>query len=206
MGQILTLQQKQKEAAPHFDRAIELRGDFPEALIAAGKLRNEARQYDEAAKLLERAVKLQPRSEAAHYNLMMAYRNAGRDADAQREKAELEKLQKPPEGEFSDFLKRLGDKSCGEGSGQVKKLVAILCLAASGAPPEFRNVARQSGLIATYFRTAETSPRNTSSRPPAAVSHSSTTTMTGCPIFSSCRVPAGRTACITTRDRASFAT
>ncbi len=40
----------------------------------------------------------------------MAYRNAGRPVDAQREKAEIEKLQKPPEGEFTDFLKRLGDK------------------------------------------------------------------------------------------------
>jgi hypothetical protein len=41
---------------------------------------------------------------------MMAYRNAGRTADAQREKAELDKLQKSPEGEFTDFLKRLGEK------------------------------------------------------------------------------------------------
>jgi hypothetical protein len=54
-------------------------------------------------------VKLQPRSEVARYNLMVAYRNAGRTADAQKAKAELDKLQKPPEGEFADFLKRLGE-------------------------------------------------------------------------------------------------
>ena len=60
--------------------------------------------------MLERAIKIQPRNETAHYNLMLAYRNAGRAADAQREKTEIEKLQKPPEGEFTDFLKRLGDK------------------------------------------------------------------------------------------------
>jgi hypothetical protein len=42
---------------------------------------------------------------------MIAYRNAGRTADAQREKAELDKLQRPPEGEFTDFLKRLGEKA-----------------------------------------------------------------------------------------------
>ena len=64
-----------------------------------------------SAQLFERAVKLQPHSEAAHYNLMMAYRNAGRAADAAREKVELEKLQRPPEGEFTDFLKRLGEKA-----------------------------------------------------------------------------------------------
>ena len=89
---------------------MALRPDFPEALIAVAKLRRDARRYPEAIALLERAVKLQPRNETAHYGLMMAYRNAGRDADAQREKAELDRLQKPPEGEFTDFLKRLDKK------------------------------------------------------------------------------------------------
>jgi len=110
VAQILTAAQKKPEAAAHFERAAELRPDFPEALIAVAKLRSEAKRYADAIALLERAVKLQPRNETAHYNLMMAYRNAGRAADAQREKAELDKLQKPPEGEFTDFLKRLGDK------------------------------------------------------------------------------------------------
>ena len=110
VAQILTAQQKKSEAAAHFERAAELRPDFPEALIAVAKLRADAKRYPVAIALLERAVKLQPRNETAHYNLMMVYRNAGRATDAQREKAELDKLQKPPEGEFTDFLKRLGDK------------------------------------------------------------------------------------------------
>ena len=110
VGQILTAEQKKVEAAAHLERAAELRPDFPEALIAVAKLRSDAKRYPDAIAILERAVKLQPRNETAHYNLMMAYRNAGRAADAQREKAELDRLQKPPEGEFSDFLKRLGEK------------------------------------------------------------------------------------------------
>jgi tetratricopeptide (TPR) repeat protein len=110
VGQVLTAQQKKTEAAARFERAAELRPDFPEALIAVAKLRSEAKRYPDAIALLERAIKLQPRNETAHYNLMMAYRNAGRAADAQREKTELDKLQKPPEGEFTDFLRRLGDK------------------------------------------------------------------------------------------------
>jgi len=110
VGQILAAGQKKPEAAAHFERAAELRPDFPEALIAVAKLRADARRYSDAIALLERTLKLQPRNETAHYNLMMVYRNAGRAADAQREKAELDKLQKPPEGEFTDFLKRLGDK------------------------------------------------------------------------------------------------
>ena len=110
IAQILVTEQKKADAATHFERAAELRPDFPEALIAVAKLRSDAKRYPEAVALLERAVKLQPRNESAHYNLMLAYRNAGRAEDAQREKAELDKLQKPPEGEFTDFLKRLGDK------------------------------------------------------------------------------------------------
>jgi tetratricopeptide (TPR) repeat protein len=109
VAQILAAQQKESEAEAHLERAAELRPDFPEALIALAKLRSEARRFAEAIALLEQAVKLQPRSETAHYNLMMAYRDAGRTDDAQREKAELDKLQKPPEGEFTEFLKRLGD-------------------------------------------------------------------------------------------------
>ncbi len=110
VGQILQAQTKKAEAAAHFERAAALRPDFPEALIAVAKLRSDDKRYADAAALLERAVKLQPRNESAHYNLMLAYRNAGRAADAAREKAELDRLQKPPEGEFTDFLKRLGDK------------------------------------------------------------------------------------------------
>jgi tetratricopeptide (TPR) repeat protein len=110
VAQILATEQKKPEAAAHFERAAELRPDFPEALIAVAKLRSDAKRYAEAAALLERAIKIQPRNETAHYNLMLAYRNAGRTADAQREKSELDRLQKPPEGEFTDFLKKLGDK------------------------------------------------------------------------------------------------
>jgi len=110
VAQILQAQQKKAEAAVRFERAASLRPDFPEALIAVAKLRSDEKRYSDAVALLERAIKLQPRNETAHYNLMLAYRAAGRTADAQREKQELDKLQKPPDGEFTDFLKRLGDK------------------------------------------------------------------------------------------------
>ena len=107
---ILVAQQKKAEASGHFERALTLRPDFPEALIAVAKLRSDAKRYAEAIPLLERAVRLQPRSEGAHYALMMAYRNGGRTDDAAREKAELEKIQSSPEGEFTDFLRKLNDK------------------------------------------------------------------------------------------------
>ena len=110
VAQILITRQNPTEAAPRLQRALELKPDFSEALIALGKLRLDDRKNDEAISLLQRAVRLVPASESARYSLMMAYRNAGRMDEARREKAELDKLQKVPEGEFSEFLKKLGEK------------------------------------------------------------------------------------------------
>jgi tetratricopeptide (TPR) repeat protein len=111
VAQVLLAEQEPLEAAASLARALEITPNFPEALVALGKLRLEEKKYGEAAGLLQRAVRLAPQSEAAHYNLMMAYRNSGKMAEAVREKEELDKLQKTPEGEFTDFLKRLGEKS-----------------------------------------------------------------------------------------------
>jgi tetratricopeptide (TPR) repeat protein len=110
VAQVLLAQQQPQQAGPRLSRALEINPDFAEALVALGKLRLEQQKNDEAIPLLQRAVKLAPRSEAAHYSLMMAYRNAGNMAEARREKAELDKLQKTPEGEFTEFLKKIGEK------------------------------------------------------------------------------------------------
>ena len=111
IGQILLAGGQQAEAVKHFESAAALNPEFPEALQAVAKGRMDARQYADAAALLEKVVRLQPRNESAHYSLMMAYRDAGRAADAAREQAELDKLRQAPEGEFTDFLKRLGEKA-----------------------------------------------------------------------------------------------
>lgn len=110
IGQILVAQQKREEAAARYAKASQLDPEFVEALVALGKIRTEQKQHDVAIGLLQRAVAKAPRSEAAHYNLMLAYRNAGRTAEARKQKEELDKLQKPPEGEFTEFLKKLGEK------------------------------------------------------------------------------------------------
>lgn len=107
VGTILLARQRSAEAGPHFEKAAALAPDFPEALIALGKLRAEAKRMPEAIELLERAVKLAPQMESARYALMLAYRNSGRADDARRQAAEIEKLRKPPEGEFTEFLKKL---------------------------------------------------------------------------------------------------
>ena len=110
VGQILIVQGKRDSGVVHLERALELRPDFVEAIVAVGKARLEEKRYPDAIAMLSRAVKLQPASETAHYSLMMAYRNSGDLEAAKREKAVLDQLQKPPEGEFTEFLKKLGDK------------------------------------------------------------------------------------------------
>ena len=110
IGQICLNEQKSAEAADRFEKALAIAPNFAEALVALAKLRLAAKQNAEAVALLERAVKSQPSMEAAHYNLMLAYRESGKSKDAQREKQVLDRLQRPPEGEFTDFLKKIGDK------------------------------------------------------------------------------------------------
>lgn len=111
VGQILLATQQVVEATRRFERAAALSPTFPEALQALAKLRLEAKQYGEAVALLEKVVRLQPGNESAHYSLMLAYRDLGRASDAAREQAELDKLRESPQGEFTDFLKRLGEKA-----------------------------------------------------------------------------------------------
>lgn len=110
IAQIDLAEERGAVAALRFEQALAIDPTFPEALIGLGKLRVAEKRNDEAIRLLTRAGELQPKSEAVHYNLMLAYRNAGRTEDARREKALLDAIQKPPEGEFSDFLKKLGEK------------------------------------------------------------------------------------------------
>lgn len=109
VGQILQVLGRPSEALLHIERAVSLDSEFPEALVGLAKERSRLEQYDEAIALLERALALHPASEPAHYSLMLAYRNAGRREDAQRVQRALEELQAPSEGEFSDFLKRIGE-------------------------------------------------------------------------------------------------
>jgi tetratricopeptide (TPR) repeat protein len=111
IGQISLAEQNTASAAARFERAVSLNPDFAEALVALAKTKSDAKKYAEAIPLLERAAKLQPNSESAHYSLMLAYRNLGRMVDAEHEKSVLDQLQRPPEGEFTDFLKRLGEKA-----------------------------------------------------------------------------------------------
>jgi tetratricopeptide (TPR) repeat protein len=111
LGQIAQVEGQAGQAAAYFENALKFSPDFAEGLVALGKLQQQAKRYDQAIPLLRRAVSLQPANEAAHYALMLAYRDSGQSDKAREEKAELDRLQKPPEGEFTDFLKKLGGQA-----------------------------------------------------------------------------------------------
>src|SRR5580704_13009279 len=111
VGQILLTSQQPAEALLRFEHAVAITPDFPEALQALAKVRLDTKQYPDAIRLLENVVRLQPANESAHYSLMLAYRNSGRPGDATREQAALDKLRESPQGEFTDFLKKLGEKA-----------------------------------------------------------------------------------------------
>jgi len=110
LGAIAQAQTREDDARQHFSRALELSPDFADALVALGKIESRMKQFNQAIGHLERATALQPANENAHYALMMAYRDAGQTAKAKAEKATLDKLQRPAEGEFTEFLKKLGEK------------------------------------------------------------------------------------------------
>jgi tetratricopeptide (TPR) repeat protein len=110
LGEIAQTQGDIAQAKSHFEHALALSPNFAQALIAVGKIHAQQKQYDKAISVLTRATALQPGSEAAHYALLTTYRNAGQMDKAKEEKAILDRLQNPPEGEFSDFLKKLGEK------------------------------------------------------------------------------------------------
>lgn len=110
LGQIAEVQGKADEAQNRFERALVFSPNFAEAMVALGKLDTQRKDYVHAIPLLVRATKIEPDNEPAHYALLTAYRNNGQMDEARAEKAVLDRLQKPPEGEFSQFLNKLGEK------------------------------------------------------------------------------------------------
>jgi tetratricopeptide (TPR) repeat protein len=110
LGQIAQTQGNPADAELHFERAVSLSPTFVQALIALGKIHLQNKRYTEAVSALTRATQVQPGNETAHYALLTTYRNSGQMDRAEAEKAILDRLQKAPQGEFSDFLKRLGEK------------------------------------------------------------------------------------------------
>lgn len=110
LAQIARVQGKPDAYKQRLQNAVDRSPKFTQALVALGRLYAQEKNYPQAIDLLSRATHIQPDNEAAHYALLTAYRDSGDVENAKREKAALDRLQKPPEGEFTNFLKKLGEK------------------------------------------------------------------------------------------------
>jgi Tfp pilus assembly protein PilF len=91
LGDLAALRGDQKPAAEHYERALKLQPDDPEAIIGVAKSWMTASQAEKALPLLERAVKLDSTNAVAHFRLSTLYRKMGRGGDADRELAEYQK-------------------------------------------------------------------------------------------------------------------
>ena len=85
LGELARQAQQWDEAAKHFSRAATLDSGFADAFLGLGTTLISQRKFVEAVTPLEKAVRLEPRNPAAHYNLAMAYSRAGRKQEADRE-------------------------------------------------------------------------------------------------------------------------
>lgn len=92
LGEIYWNRYQYEDALKHFTRALELRSNFVDALIAVGKVMISQGLPEKALYYLREAERLDPENEVAHYRLAQAYRKLGRHQDAHAEIALFEKL------------------------------------------------------------------------------------------------------------------
>jgi tetratricopeptide (TPR) repeat protein len=85
MGDAYTRVEKWNEAEKALKQAIWLNPDFSAPYILLGKVEMKKGNTELAAGFLERAVKMDPNNYSAHYLLGSAYKELGRQQDADRE-------------------------------------------------------------------------------------------------------------------------
>jgi tetratricopeptide (TPR) repeat protein len=92
LGEIYWGKYEYEEALNHFTRAVELRPNFVDALIALGKVLISKGQSEKALVYLGEALRTDPENEVAHYRLAQAYRKLGKTKQAEDELAMFRKL------------------------------------------------------------------------------------------------------------------
>jgi tetratricopeptide (TPR) repeat protein len=91
LGDLAAMKGDMKGAYEHYERAVRLQPNDPEANIGLAKTLMSMNQPQKAEPLLEHAVQLDPTSAVAHFRLSTVYRQAGRTAEAKRELEEYQK-------------------------------------------------------------------------------------------------------------------
>lgn len=107
LGQIAWTKHDRDAAFEQFERASELNPELVEAFVGVAKVFLEKKEPQKAIPILETAVRRAPNNEAARYEMMIAYRDAGRIEDAKRAQEELEKIREgEQEAAFGGLKKR----------------------------------------------------------------------------------------------------
>ena len=79
-------------AQPLLERAIELKPDFADAHLELGNLHVAQRENEKAVAEFSEVVRINPRSEMAHYRLGQTYRNLNQLDRAEKELAQYTEL------------------------------------------------------------------------------------------------------------------
>lgn len=91
----LALQSRQfDEAIARLRKATQLNPDFGDAYLGLGVSLSAEKKYTEAIAPLEMAVKLEPANPATYYTLGTAYARTGRKAEAEREFAKQQAIER----------------------------------------------------------------------------------------------------------------
>ena len=107
IGVVYTNQHKAREAEEHFQRSKNLDPEFAAPYVGLAKVLLQEKQPQRAIGELQKAIQLEPNDAAAHYELMEAYRDQGKLAEAQREMAVFQKLEKSNAESFRSRLDSL---------------------------------------------------------------------------------------------------
>jgi tetratricopeptide (TPR) repeat protein len=94
LGYIEEHQGKHAAAEKHFEEVLKLNPDFPNALLELADLRIANKQFEEAAKLLRRYVKVSSDPAAGYYKLAMVERSLHQTQAAQRDLSVFQTLSK----------------------------------------------------------------------------------------------------------------
>jgi len=92
LASVLLAMQQPAAAAEFAQRAVQLAPHSPESHYVLGRVMLEQDESTRAIQELELALQLAPGSPAIHFNLARAFTKAHREADAKRERAEFDRL------------------------------------------------------------------------------------------------------------------
>jgi tetratricopeptide (TPR) repeat protein len=105
LGDIHLRNGQREEASKLFTKAIEVQPVAVPARVGLAKVHIAEKQWPKALEQLEAAAKIAPAEEGVYYNLMLAYRGLGRQADAKQALETFERLKKQKGQQGATFLK-----------------------------------------------------------------------------------------------------